>query len=202
MLVSPLLQTNFACSRTDDFPARNSDELSLRKGDRVELLERDDEFGDGWFRGRHVVNNKTGLFPECYTRPTPTVNAFASANTSIASLSSSETPSTIPIQLPKDESQPAINLYGTKSSISALEGKLRTTGEGEVLCETLNAIDEHITSSQSPPGTSVINAAVTDSGTEYSVEVDLRISYGQAEETDETDEVKEESGHTHAKAEI
>jgi hypothetical protein len=47
-----------------DFIARSSDELSLKKGDRVELLERDDEFGDGWFLGRHMTNNNTGLFPE------------------------------------------------------------------------------------------------------------------------------------------
>jgi hypothetical protein len=48
----------------DDFQARSSDELSLAKGDRVELIERDDEFGDGWFLGRHLVNGNSGLFPE------------------------------------------------------------------------------------------------------------------------------------------
>ena len=73
---------------TDDFLARSSDELSLSKGDRVELLERDDEFGDGWYLGRHMVNGNSGLFPEgefptghrasqqsnkvpVYTRPAP-----------------------------------------------------------------------------------------------------------------------------------
>src|SRR5690242_8013157 len=48
----------------DDFQARSSDELSLAKGDRVELLERDDEFGDGWFLGKHMANGNSGLFPE------------------------------------------------------------------------------------------------------------------------------------------
>jgi hypothetical protein len=48
----------------DDFEARSSDELTLAKGDRVELLERDDEFGDGWFLGKHMVNGNSGLFPE------------------------------------------------------------------------------------------------------------------------------------------
>jgi hypothetical protein len=47
-----------------DFQARSSDELSLAKGDRVELIERDDEFGDGWFLGKHLVNGNSGLFPE------------------------------------------------------------------------------------------------------------------------------------------
>ena len=48
----------------DGFQARSSDELTLGKGDRVELLERDDEFGDGWFLGRHLGNGNSGLFPE------------------------------------------------------------------------------------------------------------------------------------------
>ncbi|KAH6845150.1 hypothetical protein B0I37DRAFT_177577 [Chaetomium sp. MPI-CAGE-AT-0009] len=54
-----------------DFQARSSDELSLAKGDRVELLERDDEFGDGWYLGKHMANGNSGLFPEVYTRPAP-----------------------------------------------------------------------------------------------------------------------------------
>lgn len=48
----------------DDFLARSPDELSLAKGDRIELIERDDDFGDGWFLGRHMANGNTGLFPE------------------------------------------------------------------------------------------------------------------------------------------
>lgn len=51
-------------SRADDFEARSNDELSLAKGDRIELIERDDDFGDGWYLGKHTQTNKTGLFPE------------------------------------------------------------------------------------------------------------------------------------------
>ncbi|CZT41469.1 related to budding protein BOI2 [Rhynchosporium secalis] len=54
-----------------DFSARSSDELSLMKGDRVELIERDDDFGDGWYLGRHLTNGNSGLFPEVYTRIAP-----------------------------------------------------------------------------------------------------------------------------------
>ncbi|TKA60903.1 hypothetical protein B0A55_12793, partial [Friedmanniomyces simplex] len=54
-----------------DFVARSTDELSLAKGDRIELIERDDDFGDGWFLGRHLGNGGTGLFPEVYTTPAP-----------------------------------------------------------------------------------------------------------------------------------
>ncbi|KAI9874179.1 MAG: polar growth protein, partial [Pleopsidium flavum] len=54
-----------------DFEARSPDELSLTKGDRIELIERDDDFGDGWFLGKHLQNKMTGLFPEVYTTPAP-----------------------------------------------------------------------------------------------------------------------------------
>ena len=49
---------------TDDFEARSPDELSLQKGERIELIERDDDFGDGWYLGKHVQNGRVGLFPE------------------------------------------------------------------------------------------------------------------------------------------
>ncbi|KAF7195881.1 Protein BOI2 [Pseudocercospora fuligena] len=54
-----------------DFVARSPDELSLAKGDRIELIERDDDFGDGWFLGKHMTNGNSGLFPEVYTTPAP-----------------------------------------------------------------------------------------------------------------------------------
>jgi len=47
-----------------DFVARSEDELSLAKGDCIELTELDDNFGEGWFLGRHMATGSTGLFPE------------------------------------------------------------------------------------------------------------------------------------------
>ncbi|KAI2623808.1 hypothetical protein GGS21DRAFT_334224 [Xylaria nigripes] len=89
-----------------DFQARSSDELTLAKGDRVELIERDDEFGDGWFLGRHMVNGNNGLFPEVYTRaapkggtatslaPKPASNSFQAPPSNNTSLSELAQPST------------------------------------------------------------------------------------------------------------
>ena len=48
----------------DDFEARSPDELSLRKGDQIELIERDDDFGDGWYLGKQILDGKMGLFPQ------------------------------------------------------------------------------------------------------------------------------------------
>ena len=47
----------------DDFNARGDDELPLRKGEKVELVELDDGFGDGWFLGKDLETGNTGLFP-------------------------------------------------------------------------------------------------------------------------------------------
>ncbi|KAF3002655.1 polar growth protein [Curvularia kusanoi] len=57
-----------------EFSARSPDELSLRRGDRIELIERDDDFGDGWFLGKNTESGENGLFPEVYTRPAPAPN--------------------------------------------------------------------------------------------------------------------------------
>ncbi|RMZ86267.1 hypothetical protein DV736_g6505, partial [Chaetothyriales sp. CBS 134916] len=46
-----------------DFDARSPDELTLRKAERLQLLELDDGFGDGWYLGRHMSRDATGLFP-------------------------------------------------------------------------------------------------------------------------------------------
>lgn len=47
----------------DDFEARGADELTLRRGDRIELVELDDGFGDGWYLGKQMKTGTTGLFP-------------------------------------------------------------------------------------------------------------------------------------------
>jgi hypothetical protein len=49
---SPLL----TAAATDEFIARSPDELSL--------IERDDDFGDGWFLGKNAESGENGLFPE------------------------------------------------------------------------------------------------------------------------------------------
>ncbi|EME46478.1 hypothetical protein DOTSEDRAFT_148740 [Dothistroma septosporum NZE10] len=73
-----------------DFIARSPDELSLAKGDRIELIERDDDFGDGWFLGKHLINGNSGLFPEVYTTPSPKAT-LAPANRFRASDSNNST---------------------------------------------------------------------------------------------------------------
>jgi hypothetical protein len=47
----------------DDFSARGDDELTLQRGEKIELVELDDGFGDGWYLGKDVKTGVTGLFP-------------------------------------------------------------------------------------------------------------------------------------------
>ncbi|KAF4973229.1 hypothetical protein FSARC_434 [Fusarium sarcochroum] len=196
-----------------DFQARSSDELSLAKGDRVELIERDDEFGDGWFLGRHLINNNNGLFPEVYTRPAP-----RNVPTSAFSASKPQTPQPEQAQDPrasgnadavmKDEPEPQpqnqtpvtlpLNSVKSESALVSSEppvlpalSQLTTTQnqDSPVLHETLTVIDEHITDLRSPASNGGLRAVANDSGSEYSsTHPDQRASYIQGEETDEEEE--------------
>ncbi|KAG8976263.1 polar growth protein, partial [Tulasnella sp. 427] len=55
-----------------DFQPEHEDELSFRAGDRIEVVEKDDQYGDGWWQGRTLDSN-VGLFPQAYTTTTPPV---------------------------------------------------------------------------------------------------------------------------------
>ncbi|KAI1142529.1 hypothetical protein F5Y05DRAFT_402322 [Hypoxylon sp. FL0543] len=154
-----------------DFQARSSDELSLAKGDRVELIERDDEFGDGWYLGRHMVNGNSGLFPEVYTRPAPkgvaasptaakpTTSPLSSANgvSSVAKQPASTTsaqgrnstpqtaspvlPETTPVTLPLNSVKPEGKT--TSSSTAPLASKFSYAGGNEGLARINSQTQEN-----------------------------------------------------------
>lgn len=228
----------------DDFTARSSDELSLSKGDTVELIERDDEFGDGWFLGRHLGSKNTGLFPEglspgpydlssqlilaVYTRvapkaPPPAAPPVAAFPTPLAPLAEAvpekptvvvndhsepdkpaqpahtpldqDTPITLPLNSSKTESAPP----PTKSNdgpVATAPGRPPGTNvpnqDSQVLNDTLNVINEHITDLRSPASNGALRTPGADSGSEYSASLHHRMSYIQGEETDE----EEEATHT------
>ncbi|KAG9101848.1 polar growth protein [Ceratobasidium sp. 370] len=53
-----------------DFTPEHEDEIAFRAGDRIEVVERDELYGDGWWQGRDP-SGKVGLFPEAYTTREP-----------------------------------------------------------------------------------------------------------------------------------
>ncbi|KAI9735415.1 MAG: polar growth protein [Claussenomyces sp. TS43310] len=101
-----------------NFQARSSDELSLGKGDRVELVERDDEFGDGWYLGKFLTNGKTGLFPEVYTKPAPRGPPMYPTTATI--------PRSVPSLEPAPISVPASHTTDTRNSVPTSDAEKMT----------------------------------------------------------------------------
>ncbi|BGP53427.1 hypothetical protein JCM8202v2_000986 [Rhodotorula sphaerocarpa] len=52
------------------FEAENEDELTFDRGERIVVLERDEQYSDGWYKGRNV-RGEVGLFPESYAASRP-----------------------------------------------------------------------------------------------------------------------------------
>ncbi|KAL1866987.1 hypothetical protein VTK73DRAFT_4397 [Phialemonium thermophilum] len=221
-----------------DFQARSSDELSLEKGDRVELIETDDEFGDGWFLGKHLANGNSGLFPEVYTRPAPKLSTSGSnplsaskhglatvveaanepksensklrgqesqlASPSFASSVPPETSPSVTLPLSSFKSttvtSPPLSdkpvLPAPSFGSASLAHNLDLSQDSHVLHETLNVINEHITDLSSTQATEGLRPVGNDSESEYSSQMDHRLSYIQGEETDEEEE------NTHTRAEV
>ncbi|KAI7875819.1 PH-domain-containing protein [Lichtheimia hyalospora FSU 10163] len=51
---------------THNFDAENDDEIALKAGEPVIVIEKDEEFKDGWWKGRNA-RGEIGLFPMNYT---------------------------------------------------------------------------------------------------------------------------------------
>lgn len=49
------------------FKGRSEDELTVEKGDYIEVLEDDSAFNDSWYFGRNLSSFQTGLFPKAFT---------------------------------------------------------------------------------------------------------------------------------------
>ncbi|KAG7097532.1 hypothetical protein E1B28_004874 [Marasmius oreades] len=55
-----------------DFQAEKEDEVSFKAADRIEVIEKDDLYGDGWWQGKNLAG-QVGLFPASYTTAVPPV---------------------------------------------------------------------------------------------------------------------------------
>ncbi|KAI6042846.1 hypothetical protein EDC04DRAFT_3138901 [Pisolithus marmoratus] len=61
-----------------DFHPENDDEIAFRAGEPIEVVEKDDQYSDGWWQGRNL-EGKTGLFPGNYTTPAEPISARSSS---------------------------------------------------------------------------------------------------------------------------
>ncbi|KAG2170247.1 hypothetical protein D6D17_05216 [Aureobasidium pullulans] len=167
-----------------DFIARSPDELSLAKGDRIELIERDDDFGDGWFLGRHMTTGATGLFPEVYTTPAPRGTLLSTQQMPVRR---SDAPQ-------PNRPQTATSTTSTQSA-SSLPAQ-RSSQHNSVMHETLSVIDEHITDMRTPRENALTNIHSHDTESIYSSHPAHRLSYINGRETDD------EENQLHTEAEV
>ncbi|KAI5951078.1 BOI2 [Candida jiufengensis] len=49
------------------FNARLGDELTLKIGDKIQVLADDHEYNDGWFMGKNMLTGEVGLYPKSFT---------------------------------------------------------------------------------------------------------------------------------------
>ncbi|KAG6829037.1 hypothetical protein H0H87_012807 [Tephrocybe sp. NHM501043] len=82
-----------------DFLPENDDEVPFHAGERIEVVEKDDLYGDGWWQGRNLAG-RIGLFPQSYTTsappatttaPTPTLAASSSTDSAATEMPASTT---------------------------------------------------------------------------------------------------------------
>ncbi|KAK0230188.1 hypothetical protein IW262DRAFT_1336895 [Armillaria fumosa] len=125
-----------------DFIPENEDEVPFRAGERIEVIEKDDAYGDGWWTGLNV-SGKKGLFPQSYTSPTePVATAVGIASSSALSPDPDTTLKT-PLQPLHEEPEiespqppPAIFLNGLETD--------GNNGDGEVMKATMTDVQKAI----------------------------------------------------------
>lgn len=153
-----------------DFGAENEDELSFKSGDKIEVVEKDDEFGDGWWQG-HIGNGKVGLFPRDYTTPNPPPGALKapeiqpSASTSTATSNSTILPS---LSEEPEETSPPSPPRGTSHGTSTPQFQLNDQEHKETSTDhqhrpqsTIDPVASR-SSISTEPGGEVMKATMTD----------------------------------------
>ncbi|KIW11173.1 hypothetical protein PV08_10473 [Exophiala spinifera] len=185
-----------------DFDARSPDELTLRKSDHIQLVELDDGFGDGWFLGRHLGREATGLFPGVYTAKLP-------RNFSPVGLPPTRSPPLAAEHSPYKsvELEGNSQFMGSASQASSFLSRTsmppspsyiqRSIGqtlagsnggeESPVMNETLSVIEEHITDLSTPrQSLAPPQPIMEDSESDYGSHID-RASFIAGPETDSED---------------
>lgn len=55
------------------FNARLGDELSLKIGDKIQVLADDREYNDGWYMGKNLLTGEAGLYQNLLLSLLPTM---------------------------------------------------------------------------------------------------------------------------------
>ncbi|GAA6020104.1 hypothetical protein JCM10207_006256 [Rhodosporidiobolus poonsookiae] len=180
------------------FEAENDDELAFEAGERIVVLERDDQYGDGWYQGRNE-RGEIGLFPKSYTssRP-PSFYPFDSADLPSPL---TEQPATI-AEAPASEGD-ASTSAANGSSATAAPGEPSSLGpatsSGLAAAPTLS-----VSPSPSRTSLSALNTTrrlSTSGASVHSRASELTRDYDDLDEADEPSRPADGAGHRAALAE-
>ncbi|GAA6231612.1 mitogen-activated protein kinase kinase kinase 21-like isoform X1 [Lates japonicus] len=97
---APLCPTRSLWTAAYDYEASGEDELSLRRGDVVEVLSKDAAISgdEGWWTGK--INHRVGIFPSNYVTYQPAIYRLPSTSGSVGA--QEQVPSS-PVQIPFSE---------------------------------------------------------------------------------------------------
>ncbi|CDO77198.1 hypothetical protein BN946_scf184747.g11 [Trametes cinnabarina] len=117
-----------------DFTPENPDEVSFRVGDKIEVIEKDELYGDGWWQGRNPAG-QTGLFPQSYTSPTPPASSTIAFPDATPTSPVKETANPSPLQtLPEETESTAGNDDDLRQSPTESEReRKRKPSNGDVM---------------------------------------------------------------------
>ncbi|KAJ3966971.1 hypothetical protein EV361DRAFT_527412 [Lentinula raphanica] len=118
-----------------DFSPENDDEVPFKAGERIEVIEKDEAYGDGWWHGRNLAG-KTGLFPQTYTAPAPAASLTeTSASMKEENFKSASNASLQPLE---EESEPEPSPHAPAIFVNGNEA------DGEVMKATLTDVQKAI----------------------------------------------------------
>lgn len=125
-----------------DFQPENEDEVDFRAGEPIEVIERDDQYSDGWWQGRNLAG-KIGLFPKSYTTPAAPAPAppRSSSPESTAGPSINEPPD---ILQTVDEEAASFIGSDAESNIGVALGEPPSTHQEEVMHATMTDVQKAI----------------------------------------------------------
>ncbi|KAG2143625.1 hypothetical protein DEU56DRAFT_791632 [Suillus clintonianus] len=123
-----------------DFQPEHEDEVSFRAGEPIEVIEKDDQYSDGWWQGRNLAG-KIGLFPKSYTTPAAPAPARAASPESTTGPSIHEAPEILQSQ---DEEAASIIGSDAESNIGVALGEPPSGRQEEVMQATMTDVQKAI----------------------------------------------------------
>lgn len=123
-----------------DFQPENEDEVDFRAGEPIEVIEKDDQYSDGWWQGRNLAG-KIGLFPKSYTTPAAPAPPRAASPESTAGPSMKEPPD---ILQPLDEEAASFIGSDAESNIGVALGEPPSGRQEEVMQATMTDVQKAI----------------------------------------------------------